>query len=308
LIDVVGGAAHVLDSEQPFKGNVDLPRLEAVIREHGAEKLSCIYVELALNACGGHPVSLENLKAVRTLSRQHNVPLFLDACRILENSYLIQQREAAYKDRSLAEIIRETCDQVDGCTLSAMKDFLVSSGGLILTRDHSVYRRALMQTFLDGAQPSGTTMEGLALALNEIFAAKTHVAHRVGQVADLWSRLERHVPVVRPAGGHAVFLDLSKFLPNFAREHCPAEALAAYLYELSGVRITKGPPLAPSQRALGIELLRLAVPARKYVQGHLEDVARAVLYAYANRSEIRGLRRIDDPARAKYDPAHFTPV
>lgn len=308
LLDVVGDAAHVLDSGEPFKGNVDLSRLEAVIGEHGAEKLSCIYVELAVNACGGQPVSLENLKDVRTLATQHKIPLFLDGCRILENSYFIQQREAAYKNRPLAEIVRETCAQADGCTLSAMKDFLVASGGLILTRDQGAYRKALMQTFLDGAQLSGSAMEALASGLEECFAAEAYIRYRTGQVAHLWQRLKENVPVVRPAGGHAVFLDVIKFLPNFPLEHCPAEALAAFLYELSGVRATKGPPLAPSQRALGIDLLRLAVPARKYLQGHLDDVAAAVLYAYAHRSEIRGLRRIDDPARAKFDPAHFTPV
>lgn len=308
LIDVVGDAAHALDSEEGFKGNLDLSRLEAVIREHGAEKLACIYVELALNACGGHPVSLENLKAARALASRHKIPLFLDACRILENSCFIQQREAACKGRPLAEIVAETCAQADGCTVSAMKNFLVASGGLILTRDQGAYRKALMQTFLDGAQPSGAAMELFACGLEEVFGTEAYARHRTEQVAYLWRRLDGSVPLVRPAGGHAVFLDLSRFLPTLPPEHCPAEALAAFLYELAGVRVTKGPPSAPSQRARGVDLLRLAVPARKYLNGHMDDVAAAILYAYAHRAEIRGLRRIDDPQRAKHDPAHFIPV
>jgi tyrosine phenol-lyase len=307
LIDVVGDAAHRLDSEEPFKGNIDLERLAAVVREH-AGRLSCVYIELALNACGGHPVSLQNLKAVRAFALQHKIPLFLDACRILENSYLIQQRDAACKNRSLLEIVEETCDQADGCTVSAMKDFPVSSGGLILTRDPAAYRKALMQTFVDGAQPSATAMELLARGLEECVASEACIRYRVEQVGYLWHRLEQRIPLLRPPAGHAVFLDLNKFLPDLGAAHCRAEALAAFLYEHAGIRVTKGPPSAPSQRARGIDLLRLAVPARKYVAGHLDDVAEAILYAYAHRGEIRGLRRIEDPARALHDPAHFAPL
>jgi tyrosine phenol-lyase len=306
VIDVVGAAAHDLTTAEPFKGNVDIARLEGVIREHGAVKIACIYVELALNACGGQPVSLGNLKAIRALSAAHKIPLFLDACRILENSYFIKEREPGYQQRTILEIVQETCAQADGCTMSALKDLLVSSGGLILTRDEAVYQKALMQTFLDGAQLSGVAMELLATALEDVFAAESYIRHRVGQVAYLWQRLEDSVPLVHPAGGHAVFLDLKKFLPDLPPEKFPAEALAAFLYQLAGIRVTKGPPSAPGQRALDIELLRLAVPARKYLSGHLDDVAEAILLAHAHRNEIRGLQRIDDPARAKYDPPHFT--
>jgi tyrosine phenol-lyase len=305
LVDVVCEAAHDLGSDEPFKGNVDIARLESVIREHGAAEISCLYVELAVNSCGGQPVSLANLQEVRALAREHKIPLFLDACRILENSWFIQERESGYRNRTILEIVRETCAQADGCTLSGLKDFLVSSGGLILSRDEAAYRNALMQSFLDGAQLSGAAMELLAIAMEEIFSTGAYVQHRVAQVQYLWRRLEGRVPLVRPAAGHAVFIDLHELLPNIPAELFPAEALAVFLYRYAGIRVTKGPPLAPSQRALGTELLRLAVPARKYLNGHLDDVADAVLYAHAHRDEIRGLRRIEDPTRAKYDPAHF---
>ncbi len=305
LVDVVCDAAHNLASDASFKGNIDLDRLKAVIAEHGAEKISCVYVELALNACGGHPVSLANLKEVRAIAAAHKIPLYLDACRILENSFLINKREAGFQQCTILEIVRETCGLADAGTMSALKDWLVSCGGLILMRDEAAYRTASMQNFLDGGQLTGSAMDLLAAALADIFAAQSYVTHRVGQVEHLWRRLHDAVPLVHPAAGHAVFIDLDRFLPHLAREQFPAEALAAFIYQISGVRVTKGSPLAPSQAAKGIHLLRLAVPARKYLRGHLDDVAEAVLYAYANRKEIKGLKKLEDPKRSKYDPAQF---
>jgi Tryptophanase len=163
-----------------------------------------------------------------------------------------------------------------------------------------------MQCFLDGAQLSGSAMELLGTALADIFAAESYITHRVKQVDHLWRRLSGVVPVVCPAGAHAVFLDVNQFLTHLAANEYRAEAFAAFLYQVSGVRVTKGPPPAPSQAAKEINLLRLAIPARKYLTGHLDDVAEAVLHAYANRKEIRGLRRIENPARSKYEPAQFT--
>ncbi|HEX9264002.1 MAG TPA: tryptophanase [Candidatus Binatia bacterium] len=305
VVDVISDSAHDLTSSEPFKGNVDLKKLEAVIHEHGADQVSCVYVELGVNACGGHPVSLGNLNDVKALATVHKIPLFLDACRILENSFLIKEREAGYQNQTLHDVVQQTCAAADACTMSALKDLLVSAGGFILTRDRSNYQKASMQAFLDGVQLPGSAMELLATSLQDIFAAESYVAHRVGQVNHLWRRLNDGVPLVKPAGGHAVFLDVKAFLPHLAPDQFPAEALAAFLYHMSGIRVTKGPPAAPSQTARGVELLRLAIPARKYVRGHLDDVAEALFYVYANRHEIAGLKRIEDPARSKYDPVYF---
>lgn len=306
IVDVIGDAAHDLTANLPFKGDIDIDKLRAIIAEQGAEKLSCIYVELSVNSCGGHPVSLANLREVKAIASAHKIPLFLDACRILENSFLVKEREAGYHSHSIRAIVREICALADGCTLSALKDFLVPSGGLILTRDKASQQKALMQSFLDGVQPSGGAMAMLATALEEIFAADGYLTSRVEQVNYLWRRLKDGVPVLSPPAGHAVFIDVKKFLPDLAPELFPAEALAAFIYLTSGIRVTKGPPLAPSQVARGTDLLRLAVPARKYLHGHMDDVAEALLYAHAHRNEIKGLKRIDDPSRSKYDPAHFT--
>jgi len=304
IIDVIGAAAHELDSTELFKGNVDLPKLAAVFAAQQG-KVCCVYVELAVNSCGGHPVALGNLREVKALAAAHQTPLFLDACRILENSYLIKQREPGYQKSSIPAIVRETCDLADGLTMSALKDLLVPAGGLIATRDRGSFQKAYMQGFLDGVQPPGGIMEMMARGLDEIFAADSYGAGRAEQVHYLWRRLGDGVPLVQPPGGHAVFIDVRKFLPHVAAENHPAEALAAFIYHISGIRVTKGPPPAPSQVERGVELLRLAVPARKYLQGHMNDVAEAVHYAYAHRNEIKGLKRLDKPGRGKYDPAHF---
>ena len=306
IIDVIDESAHDLESNDAFKGNVDTKKLEAAIEEHCAAKLSCVYVELSVNSCGGHPVSLANLTEVKAVASRHKIPLFLDACRILENSFLIKEREAGFQSRAIQEIVQETCALVDGCTMSALKDLLVPAGGLIMMRDKAGYQKALMQSFLDGVQLPAGSMDLLTAALRDIFASDAYVTQRVRQLNYLWRRLNGGVPLVRPPSGHAVFIDVNAFLPQLTAEQCPTEALAAFVYSASGIRLTKGPPLAPSQVARGINLLRLAVPARKYLNEHLDDAAEAILYACANRHEIKGLKKIEDPTRSKYEPAYFS--
>ncbi|HEY7319641.1 MAG TPA: tryptophanase [Candidatus Binatia bacterium] len=305
VVDVIAESAHDLYSAHLFKGDIDLKKLAAVCAEHGPQ-VACVYVELCVNSCGGHPISLANLKEVKAIADAHKVPLFLDCCRILENSYLIKQREPGYQSRSLQEIVSETCALADGCTMSALKDFLTPAGGIIAIRDATKYQKALAQSFLDGSQASSATMATLAIALQEIFASDSYVAGRVGQVNYLWRRLKDGIPILTPPGGHAVFVDVRSFLPHVPAEHFPAEALAAFIYHMSGIRITKGPPLAPSQTARGVELLRLAVPARRYVQGHMDDVAEAIQYAYSRRDEIKGLKKLEKPGRSRFEPALFT--
>lgn len=307
VVDVIGEAAHDLYSSELFKGDIDPKKLATVFEEHGP-RVCCVYVELCVNSCGGHPVSLGNLKEIKAMADTHKVPLFLDACRILENSYLIKQREPGYWNRSLLEIIQETCQLADGCTMSALKDFLVPAGGFIAMRDDASYQKAALQNFLNGSQPSSLAMGAMGVALQEIFAGDSYVSSRVEQVNYLWRRLKDGIPILSPPGGHGVFIDIKSFLPHVSAENHPAEALAAFIYHMSGIRLSKGPPLAPSQIARGVELLRLAVPARRYVQGHMDDVAEAVQYAYARRREIKGLTKIEKPGRSKFEPALFAPL
>jgi tyrosine phenol-lyase len=150
-------------------------------------------------------------------------------------------------------------------------------------------------------------MEAMSTAIHEIFANDAHVASRVEQVNYLWRRLKDGIPLVAPSGGHGVFINVKDFLPHVPVENFPAEALAAFVYHVSGIRLTKGPPLAASQTARGVELLRVAVPARRYLQGHMDDVAEAIQYAYSRRQEINGLKKVDRPGRSRFEPSLFAP-
>jgi tyrosine phenol-lyase len=309
LVHVISQEAYELFSEDPFKGNIDVAALANVIEQQAPQNVSCVYMELCVNSCGGQPVSMENLRQVQAVLKRKGIPLFLDASRILENSLLVQQREKGYQKRSIRAIVGETCSYADGCTLSALKDLLVREGGFIGARDEKSIQRAYFQSFIDGAQPTSGALEGLSLALKEVFGNDQHAAARVEQVHDLWQKLVTcGIPVVRPAGGHAVFIDVKGFLPHIAPDYHPADALGAFVYALSGIRITKGPPLTREQTARGIELLRLAIPARRYLRGHMDDVAAALAYAFEHRDEIKGLRRVETPQRSKYAPAIFEPV
>ena len=305
VFDVIGEGAHDLSSERLFKGNIDISKLEAILKEQ-REKVACVYVELCVNSCGGHPVSLENLKAVKSIANAHKVAVFLDACRILENSYLIKQRESGYQNRSIQQIVYETCACADGLTMSALKDLLVPAGGFIAMRDEGSYQKAGVQNFLGGSQPPSGIMEMMSTALRETFLNDSYVRSRVEQINYLWRRLKDGVPLVAPSGGHGVFINVKSFLPHVPAENFPGEALAAFIYHISGIRVTKGPPLAASQTALGVEFLRLAVPARRYLQGHMDDVAEAVQYAYSRRNEIKGLKKLDKPGRSRFEPSLFT--
>jgi len=305
VFDVIGEDAHDLSSERLFKGNIDISKLEAILKEQ-REKVACVYVELCVNSCGGHPVSLENLKAVKSIANAHKVAVFLDACRILENSYLIKQRESGYQNRSIQQIVYETCACADGLTMSALKDLLVPAGGFIAMRDEGSYQKAGVQNFLGGSQPPSGIMEMMSTALRETFLNDSYVRSRVEQINYLWRRLKDGVPLVAPSGCHGVFINVKSFLPHVPAENFPGEALAAFIYHISGIRVTKGPPLAASQTARGVEFLRLAVPARRYLQGHMDDVAEAVQYAYSRRNEIKGLKKLDKPGRSRFEPSLFT--
>jgi tyrosine phenol-lyase len=307
VLDVITDAAHDLTSTEPFKGDLDLGKLAAAFQEYEG-KIACVYVELCVNSCGGHPVSLSNLKQVKAVATAHSVPLFLDACRILENSWLIKQRERGCQGHSVAEIVRATCALADGCTMSALKDFSVPAGGLIGTHDEAAYQKALVQCLLDGSQPTSATLAVLAVGFDELLSCDAWAASRVEQVHYLWRRLKDKVPVLQPAGGHGVFIDITRFLTQMLKDQFPAEALAAFVFEISGIRLTKGPPLAPSQRERGVELLRLAVPARRYLQSHMDDVAEALLYAYEHREQIKALRTVEKAGRARFAPALFAQI
>ncbi len=321
FVDVIIDEAHDPDSLHPFKGNIDLDKLQAVIDEHGAERIPYVSFETNVNLAGGQPASMANIKAVHALCQRHGIPVMLDATRALENAWFIQQREAGYEDRSVASILREICDHSEGATVSSKKDNLVNIGGFLALRDPELARkaRALLVAF-EGLQTyggmSGRDMQALAVGIREMVATDDHVAARVGQVEYLGDKLiKADVPIVRPVGGHGVFLDATAILPDIPQDHFPAQALTAALYVDAGVRgMERGIVSAGRDPATGehhrpkLELVRLAIPRRVYTQAHMDVVAESVIEVAQHPEEVQGLAFTYEPAELRFFQARFAPL
>jgi tyrosine phenol-lyase len=321
FVDVIIDEAHDPYAEHPFKGNVDLEKLSRVIDEVGAERIPYISLETNVNMAGGQPVSMANIKAVYDLCRRHGILVMLDATRALENAWFIKQREAGYEDRSVAEILREICSYSDGATVSSKKDNLVNIGGFLALRDPDLAQkaRALLVAF-EGLHTyggmSGRDMEALARGIREMVATDDHVRARVGQVEYLGhSLIKAGVPVVRPIGGHGVFLDARAILEHVPQGELPAQALAAAIYLDSGVRgmergvVSAGrDPVTGEHHYPKLELVRLTIPRRVYTQAHMDVVAESVMEVLDHREEIGGLRFTYEPPELRFFQARFEPI
>jgi len=320
MVDVICDIAHDPTAIHPFKGNVDIDKLKALIEKEGPEKIAFISVEADVNMAGGQPVSLQNLKQVYELSRQYGIKLIMDATRSSENAYFIKEREEGQQHRSVREILKEMCSYTDGCTYSAKKDCLVNIGGFIATHDEEIYEacRALVVVY-EGLHTyggmAGRDMEAVARGLVE-GTDEEYLRARISQVRYLGQRLlKAQVPIVVPPGGHAIFLDALRFLPHIPREQFPAQALAAALYVESGVRaMERGAVSKGRDRVTGenifpkLELVRLTIPRRVYTQSHIDFVADAVIRLYQKRDKIRGLRMVYEPKELRFFQARFEPV
>ena len=321
FVDVIIDEAHQPGSEHPFKGNIDLAKLEAVIDEHGADRIPYVSFETNVNLAGGQPASMANFREVFELCSKHGILVMLDATRALENAYFIQQREGGYHDKSIKEILAEICSYSDGATVSSKKDNLVNIGGFLALRDPDLARqaRALLVAF-DGLHTyggmSGRDMEALARGIHEMVEHDDHVAARVGQVQYLGEKLiKTGVPIVRPVGGHGIFLDAAAILPHLPQAHFPAQALAAALYVDAGVRgMERGVVSAGRDPATGdhhypkLELVRLAIPRRVYTQAHMDVAAESVVSVFEDREAINGLRFTYEPAELRFFQARFEPM
>lgn len=321
FVDVIIDEAHDPASLHPFKGNVDLEKLHAVIDEVGAEKIPYISVETNVNMAGGQPLSMANLRATYDLCRANGILLMLDATRALENAYFIQQREAGYEDWAVRDILLEICSYSDGATVSSKKDNLVNIGGFLALRDPELARkaRALLVAF-EGLQTyggmSGRDMEALACGIYEMAATDDHVRARVGQVEYLGDKLVKAgIPIVLPVGGHGVFLDARAILDHIPQDLMPAQSLAAALYVDSGVRsMERGVVSAGRDPATGenrhpkLELVRLTIPRRVYTQAHMDVVAESVEAVYDDRESVAGLRFVYEPDDLRFFQARFEPV
>ncbi len=314
-VDCTIDEAMDTSSWHPFKGNVDLEKLEKVLRNHRRETIPLILVTATCNTSGGQPVSMQNLKEVRHLADMYGVPLFIDAARFAENAWFIKQREAEYKDMSIAEIVREMFSYTDGMTMSSKKDGIVNIGGFIGLRDEKTFREAsvfniMFEGFLTYGGMAGRDMAALAVGLHEVLD-ENYLNARTQQVKYLSSKLTGHgIQVQQPSGGHAVFVDATHFLTQIRKEEFIAQTLAVELYIEAGVRgveigalMADRDPVTRQNRYPRVEMLRLAIPRRVYTQNHLDYVAVALCNVWDRREKISSGFRIVSEAPIM---RHFT--
>jgi tyrosine phenol-lyase len=320
FVDVVIDEAHDPGSTHDFKGNVDLAKLEALIERVGAEHIPYVSVAGTVNMAGGQPISMENMRQVRALTARLGIKVFLDATRLAENAFFIQQREPGYAGRSIAEIVLEFCGCSDGCTMSAKKDSLVNIGGWLALNDDDLFEEARnMVVVYEGLHTygglAGRDMEAMAIGIAESMS-DDHVRSRIGQVQYLGELLlDAGVPVVVPIGGHAVFLDAKAFYPQIPQAEFPAQALAAHLYLDAGVRamergvVSAGrDPDTGDHRYPSLELVRLTIPRRVYTQAHMDVVAESVVHLHEQRETAAGLRMVYEPKYLRFFQARFEPL
>jgi len=318
--DIIIDEAHDASNPHPFKGNVDLSKLDALVKKYGASKIPYVCVATTVNMAGGQPISLENLKALRTYTRKHKIKIILDMTRIAENAYFIQQREPGYAKVPIRKIVRDICDLTDGATMSAKKDALVNIGGFLALNDPKDYEEASnLVVVYEGLHTygglAGRDMEAMAIGIEES-VSDDHMKARIGQVIYLGEQLRNFgIPITEPIGGHGIFLDAKRFLPHLDQDKFPAQALAAALYIDSGVRsMERGVVSAGRNPKTGknyyprLELVRLTIPRRVYTQAHMDVIAESVANVYANRDAIKGLKMIYEPRYLRFFQARFSPL
>lgn len=314
--DVIIDEAHDPYSEHPFKGNLDLNKLQKVLDEHGKEKIPYVNIEMDVNMAGGQPVSMENIKEVKRFCDKHGLKLVFDATRSAENAYFIKTREKGYGDKSIKEILNEMTSYSDACIHSSKKDGLVNIGGFVACNDKEIFEKVRnLVVVYEGLHTyggmAGRDMEALAQGIRES-ADYDYLNYRVGQVQYLGRLLmDAGVPVVRPIGGHAVFLDAQKFLPHLKREEWPSQALAAAIYEDSAVRtmergaVSKGRDKDGNNIFPPLELVRITIPRRVYTNTHMEYVAESIIRLHKRADEVKGLKMTYEPKDLRFFQARF---
>ncbi len=317
FIDVIVDEAHDSESLFPFKGNIDLNKLEAVINKYGAKRIPYVCMATTVNMAGGQPISMENLKAVRALTQKHGIKIIHDMTRVAENAYFIQQKEKGYAKKSVAKIVREICALTDGATMSAKKDAMVNIGGFLALNDWDTFEEARnMVVIYEGLHTygglAGRDMEAMAIGIAES-VSDDHMKARIGQVLYLGDKLISYgVPIVQPTGTHGVFIDAKQFLPQLTQDQFPAQTLAAELYIESGIRsMERGIVSAGRNAKTGksyypkLELVRLTIPRRVYTQAHMDVVAESVAVVYNRRDKIKGLKMVYEPKYLRFFQAKF---
>jgi tyrosine phenol-lyase len=318
--DIIRDEAHDAHLDIPFKGNVDLAKLQQLIQEKGAENIAYVCVAVTVNLAGGQPVSMGNLRAVRELTARHGIKIFFDATRCVENAYFIKEQEEGYADKPIREIVREMFSYGDGCTMSGKKDCLVNIGGFLCMNDDDLFTAAKELVVVYEGMPSyggmaGRDMEAMAIGLREAMQFE-YIEHRVKQVRYLGDALKKAgIPIIEPTGGHAVFLDARRFCPHLPQDVFPAQSLVADLYVEWGVRgMERGIVSAGRDKNTGenhrpkLETVRLTIPRRVYTYRHMDVVAEAVIKLYEHREQIKGLRFVYEPKQLRFFTARFEHV
>ncbi len=320
FVDVIIDEAHDTQSTHPFKGNVDVAKLESLIDSVGADHIPYVNVAATVNMAGGQPISMQNLREVRELCTRHGIRVWCDATRAVENAWFIKEREQGYRARTVRSILHEMMSLFDGCTMSAKKDCLVNMGGFLAMNDEEILQKARELVVVYEGMPtygglSGRDMEAVAQGIYEM-VDDDYIGDRIRQVRYLGDKLlAAGVPIMQPVGGHAVFVDARRFLPHMDQEEFPAQTLAAALYVDSGVRsMERGIVSAGRDAETGknrhpaLELVRLTIPRRVYTDRHMDVVSWSVINLFQQRDQIRGLRMVYEPPTLRFFTSRFEPV
>lgn len=317
-LDVVVKEAYDPHCESPFKGNMDLVRLEETIQMVGPDRIPLAMVTITNNSGGGQPVSMDNIRRTRALLNRYGIPFFFDACRFAENCFFIKEREPAYADKSIFDIARELFSYGDGCTMSAKKDGLVNIGGFLNLNDDQwaqdiTNRLILVEGFPTYGGLAGRDLEAMARGLREVLD-EDYLSFRVGQVRYLGEMLEQAgVPILKPIGGHAVYLNAKEFLPQIPQDQFPAQSLAVALYREYGIRgveigtVMFGKKDAATGRTIHpeLEMVRLAIPRRVYTNMQITYVAESIIELYQERARIHGLALTYEAPMLRHFTARF---
>lgn len=304
----------------PFKGNIDLDRLEAEILRIGADRIPMVIITVTNNSGGGQPVSMANIRAASQLCRRNGIPLYIDACRFAENAWFIKMREEGYADVSVPEIVREMFSYADGCTMSAKKDAFANIGGFLAMHDESLAQQCRNLLIITEGFPTygglaGRDLEAIAIGLQEVME-EPYLRYRTRTTEYLTQKLmDAGVPVMQPAGGHAVYLDAKAFLPHIPVDQYPGQALVCALYLQGGIRTVEIGSLMFGKYAddgslvpATLELVRLAIPRRVYTQSHIDYVAEVIIDTYQERNHIKGLRILEEAPLLRHFTAKLEPV
>jgi tryptophanase len=317
-VNLVGDTAYDPTYQHPFKGNMDLDKLQSFIEQVGTERIPFGMLTITNNSGGGQPVSLDNIRQVSQIYRHFRIPFFIDACRYAENAFFIKQREPGYSQKRTLEIAREIFTLADGATMSAKKDALVNIGGFLAMNDPDMYQKACNELILREGFPTygglaGRDLDAIAVGLWEGLNEQ-YLAYRLGQTAYLAQRLvENTIPIIEPAGGHAVYLDAGNLLSHIPQSEFPGQALSIALYLEGGIRsIEIGSVMFAYKDSASnemiypkMELVRLAIPRRVYTQSHLDYVADTIIQVASHKEDLRGLRITYQPALLRHFTAHF---